>query len=305
MCGASTTAPATRAGKRAACSRAIDAPSLWPKSHGGAGRRCRRRAPASSAGSTSQRLAVHEVEVPGARRPRAAWSGRSPGASRPARGSRGAAHRRSREVLPHGERAQAFVQEDDQRRVRPLRRDPRVLDAHRAAAPVDLDERRPWRRAAPAGGSGGARIPARAAEALDLAGGGLRQIGDELDEARVLVGREPLLHEGLQLGLGRPIGAAGPSARQGLGRARPCSSSSLPITAASSTAGCCTSVASTSKGRDVDAADLEHVVAAAAVGVAAVGVADVLVAGACVHGRWKVSRDFSRWPQYISGAVAR
>ena len=37
-------------------------------------------------------------------------------------------------------------------------------------------------------------------EALDLAGRGLRQLGDELDLARVLVRRQPVLDEGLQLG---------------------------------------------------------------------------------------------------------
>src|SRR6185369_8604787 len=36
-------------------------------------------------------------------------------------------------------------------------------------------------------------------ETLDLAGGGLGQLGDELEQSRVLVGRELALHEVLEL----------------------------------------------------------------------------------------------------------
>jgi putative acyl-CoA dehydrogenase len=45
-------------------------------------------------------------------------------------------------------------------------------------------------------------LPRGQLEALDLAGGRLGQVGDELDQARVLVGRQPVLDEGLELGLG-------------------------------------------------------------------------------------------------------
>ena len=77
----------------------------------GAARRCRAppatpaapRAP-GGAGSPRPRLLRH----------RAASSGRSRGANRPARGSRAAAHSRCGEVLPHRQRAQALVQEHDQ-----------------------------------------------------------------------------------------------------------------------------------------------------------------------------------------------
>src|SRR5215831_21124498 len=37
------------------------------------------------------------------------------------------------------------------------------------------------------------------ADPLDLAGRGLRQLGEELDEARILVRRQPLFHESLEL----------------------------------------------------------------------------------------------------------
>src|SRR3990170_5059821 len=43
-------------------------------------------------------------------------------------------------------------------------------------------------------------------EALDLSGRGLRELGDELDPARVLVGRERVLHERLELVGERVIG---------------------------------------------------------------------------------------------------
>ena len=65
--------------------------------------------------------------------------------------------------------------------------------------------------------------------------------------------------------------------------------------------GCCTSVYLHLEGADVDAADLEHVVAAPAVGIAAVVVAQVFVAAG--WSAWKVCvGNFSRLPQYISAA---
>ena len=45
----------------------------------------------------------------------------------------------AREVLPQRKRSQALVQEQQQRPAGALRRDPFVLDAHAAAAPVDVD----------------------------------------------------------------------------------------------------------------------------------------------------------------------
>ena len=72
-------------------------------------------------------LPVQEVDVP-ALAARAVSSGRSRArvdqAAQPL-----AAQSGSREVLPHRERAQAFVEEDDERRVGALGRDPRVFDA--------------------------------------------------------------------------------------------------------------------------------------------------------------------------------
>ena len=57
-------------------------------------------------------------------------------------------------------------------------------------------------------------------EALDLAGGGLGQLGDELDPARVLVGGELVLDEALELVLeGRRRGVAVLEHDEGLGLA--------------------------------------------------------------------------------------
>src|SRR5687767_11741973 len=71
-----------------------------------------------------------------------------------------------------------------------------------------------WLRSLVAGG-----LPLAQPEALDLPGRRLRQLVDELDEARVLVGRQAVLHEGLQLLFG-----GGPAALQhdeGLGPGEP------------------------------------------------------------------------------------
>src|SRR2546423_858014 len=48
-----------------------------------------------------------------------------------------------RPVLPHGQRAEAFVEEDDQRLILVIatRRDPCIFDAYRASLVRDLDER--------------------------------------------------------------------------------------------------------------------------------------------------------------------
>ena len=59
-CGASTTTPATASGKRAACSSAIEPPSLWPKSQGVSSMRSARQ----QRRQQLVRLAVHEVHAP-------------------------------------------------------------------------------------------------------------------------------------------------------------------------------------------------------------------------------------------------
>ena len=101
-----------RRGSAPRSSSAIEPPSLWPNSQGGS-RRC-----ASASQQRRQhfvRLAVHEVDAPalvGRARRRAAVAG--------ARIDQAAAAGRvaqlAREVAPHRARAQAFVQEDEQRR---------------------------------------------------------------------------------------------------------------------------------------------------------------------------------------------
>src|SRR5438874_4374251 len=115
-------------------------------------------------------------------------------------------------------------------------------------------------------------------EALDLAGGRLRQLADELDPARIFVGRDLVLHEGLQLvgearagarrlleddeslGLHEPVGVL--VAHHGrLEDGRMLDERRLDL-----------------HGRDPDAADLEHVVGTAREPEEAVGVLPVLVA---------------------------
>ena len=196
MCGASTTRPATRSGKRAAYSSEIEPPSLWPKSQGFSV-----EADGFEEGRQHLvRLAVHEVDVPGlvglARR-RAAVAGAREHQAAEAAGLAQALG----EVLPHRDRAEAFVQEDDAaaRRCVPARC-ARIRCARRAPASR-------WRRTR-ASARHALLLPLAQPEALDLAGGRLRQLVDELDEARVLVGREPLLHEGLELVVARPPGPA-------------------------------------------------------------------------------------------------
>ena len=107
------------------------------------------------------------------------------------------------------------------------------------------------------------RARAREAEALDLAGRGLRQFGDELDRARIFVGREPVLDEALELrfvdmlaglqhheglGLGEPVGV-GRADDGGLENGRVLDEGRLDLERA-----------------DIDAADLQHVVGAPGVG---------------------------------------
>src|SRR5262245_47745995 len=56
----------------------------------------------------------------------------------------------------------------------------------------------------PAGGSAmGCELTFAHPEALDLAGGGLGELRHELDVARILEWRKLVLHEGLELGVGR------------------------------------------------------------------------------------------------------
>ena len=252
-------------GSCAAYSSAIEPPSLWPNSQGGScvgvdvERRQQRR-------QHLVRLAVHEVQAPGfvggARRRAAVAGARVDQAA-----AAGGVAQALREVAPHRQRAQAFVQEDDQRRAAALAaRSTRARCARGGRA--SRCRRTSTVTVAP-------RLQLAQLEALDLAGGGLRQVGDELDLARVLVGRQLVLHEGLQLGvgglraglehdeglgLGQALGV-GHADHRGLEHRRVLHQRGLDL-----------------EGRDVDAADLEHVVAAAAVGVAAVGVAHVLVA---------------------------
>ena len=154
---------------------------------------------------------------------RAAWasSGRSRSARRRSRAGR-ARRRSAREILPHRERAEAFVQEHDRRRGRaPRRRPTRYSMRSGAAAPVDA--RRSSRRRRVVGASAltaPALLALAQAEALDLAGRGLRQLVDELERARVLVRREPLLDEGLELGVARRVARLDDDEGLGLDRAR-------------------------------------------------------------------------------------
>ena len=80
MCGAARSS-ATRSGRRAAYSNAIEPPSLWPNSH----RRFVTPSASSSAGSTSSACWCMKSDGPSVRRTRAASSGRSRGANTPAR----------------------------------------------------------------------------------------------------------------------------------------------------------------------------------------------------------------------------
>jgi hypothetical protein len=85
------------------------------------------------------RLAVHEVDPPrhfGRARRRAAVTGPRVDEAAALRGVADAL----REILPHRNRPQPFMQEHDERRTAALRRDPPVLDAHAPIAPGDLDE---------------------------------------------------------------------------------------------------------------------------------------------------------------------
>ena len=134
-CGASTTAPATASGKRAACSSAIEPPSLWPNSQGGSvdAQRAQQRR------QQLVRLAVHEVHAPAlvrrARR-RAAVAGariHQAAASRPHRTA--AAESRATSSASPGPRAGTPAAAGRRARGRAIR-----ARCARAAAPVELDE---------------------------------------------------------------------------------------------------------------------------------------------------------------------
>src|ERR1019366_4893741 len=124
------------------------------------------------------------------------------------------------------------------------------------------------------------RSPARPlaiaqAKALDLSGRRLRQLVDELERTRVLVGCEALLDEGLQLGVASRL--PGLDDDEGLGL-----DESVPVLDADHRRLEHRRVLHQRRldleGRDPDAAHLEHVVAAPGIGVVAVGVARILVA---------------------------
>ena len=174
-------------------------------------RRCGRRASGRSMPSRARR-APAAPRPPGAcmksgaqRSSRGlASSGRSRSARRRSRAKPVRARRTSRgKSLPHRDRAEPLVQEDDDRRRAARRADPFVLDldgacrASRAARARGQRTRRRSRRRAGA-------LALAQAKALDLAGRRLRQLVDELDRARVLVGGELFLDERLELGRRSP-----------------------------------------------------------------------------------------------------
>src|SRR5436190_3990424 len=65
----------------------------------------------------------------------------------------------------------------------------------------------------------GAALEFAQLEALDLSGRRLRQLVDELDEARVLVGRKPFLDEGLETRFVDPLAGLEDDERLGLDEA--------------------------------------------------------------------------------------
>ena len=133
-CGATATTPAT--GWRAACSSAIEAPSLWPKSQGRSmPRRAKSRGRTSIACSCMKSGAQRSA---GRLRRRAAVAvAREDEAGEAVRVAEGA-----REVLPHRDRAEPLVQEDDDVGRRSRGADPLVFEAELATFPVDAGERR-------------------------------------------------------------------------------------------------------------------------------------------------------------------
>ena len=238
--GAARPRPRRAAGWRAACSSAIEPPSLWPKSQG-------RSMPTAreERGQHLVGLAVHEVGRPAL----VARLGGRAAVAVAREHEAGEAVRvaeLAREVLPHRDRAQALVQEHDQRRGAARARRPTRTRCSMARPRQSTCAPTPR----PATGALTTRrssaLALAQAKALDLAGRRLRQLVDELDRARVLVGGEPFLDEGLERRRRSPP-APGLRTTKALVLVRP-SPSSVPMTAHSSTAGCCISVASTSNG---------------------------------------------------------
>ena len=167
--------------RRAPATRSGSAPRAAARS---SRRRCGRTARAAACACRSAveqrrqhlvRLAVHEVDVPalvgGARRRAAVAGARIHQAAHA-----GGVAEALRESPPHRERAEAFVQEDDQRR---------VARARGRASAYSMRTRRPRQSMSTnSAGASAQRLPRLALaqpEALDLAGGGLRQLVDELD----------------------------------------------------------------------------------------------------------------------------
>src|SRR6266550_7227408 len=91
----------------------------------------------------------------------------------------------------------------DPRRRRPCAGRRRSRPGGRAAGATDARAAARPPASRPSGRTSGAEL-----EALDLAGGRLRQLADELDPARILIGCDLVLDEGLQL-----VGEAGAAAR--------------------------------------------------------------------------------------------
>src|SRR6218665_80638 len=112
-------------------------------------------------------------------------------------------------------------------------------------------------------------------KALDLSGGGLGQLGHELDEAGVFVRRQALLDKGLELVLRGRLAVLEHDEGHGFGQTvrilladhRRLQNRSMLHQGGLDL-----------ERRDIDATDFEHVVAAPGVGVIAFGVAQVLVA---------------------------
>ena len=132
-------------------------------------------------------------------------------------------------------------------------------------------------------------------EALDLAGGGLRQLADEADLARILVRRELVLDEGLQRFGERVVACVARLQHDVRERAREAAF------VLADDRGLEHRLVPHERRLDLErrhelAADLQHVVAASRVGVAAVGVAHVLVAAARPLALERRARLFARSP---------
>ena len=176
-----------------ACSSAIEAPSLCPNSQGRSMPSC-----ANSAGSTLVRPA--RCMKSGAQRSSRGFGGRAAVAvaREDEAGEPCARAEVAREVLPHRDRAEAFVQEDDDRAPRTPARRPTRARSRGAAAAASRSRCSAARRSCAHDAVPRALALAQA-KALDLAGRRLRQLVEELDRARVLVGGELFLDEGLEL----------------------------------------------------------------------------------------------------------